>query len=101
MLRPLSGRLHTYSTQYGALTAFESGNVSATSCVLFIAGLTEVCSRSLRLVIMHDVNDRGIQRYPVYSSALLSARGSEMESRSIADAQQLFRLWYWKSAEGF
>ena len=39
---PLSGRLHTYSTQYGVLTAFESGNISATACVLFIAGLTEV-----------------------------------------------------------
>lgn len=38
----LNGRLHTYSTQYGALTAFESGNISAPACVLHIGGLTEV-----------------------------------------------------------
>jgi Protein of unknown function (DUF1749) len=42
-MSPLDGRLHTYSTRYGALTIFESGDCSSSSCLLFIAGLTEVC----------------------------------------------------------
>ena len=39
---PLDGKLHTYSTNYGALTIFESGDCSSSSVLLFIAGLTEV-----------------------------------------------------------
>ena len=38
----LEGRLHVYSSQYGALTMFESGYRSSSSTVLFIPGLTEV-----------------------------------------------------------
>jgi hypothetical protein len=44
----LDGKLHTYSTKYGALTIFESGDCSSSSVLLFIAGLTEVLNVSFR-----------------------------------------------------
>src|SRR5947207_2591517 len=68
----LSGRLHTYSYEHGALTAFESGDCLSSSCVLFIGGLTEVTFSVLSCVILTILRD--IWRHHIFHCSLRYSR---------------------------
>jgi len=101
IMTKLSGVLHVYSLDAGALTIFESGDCSSTSCLLFIAGLTEVSPRLSTPVLVFksmDMANRwaGLHGDPIHREVILRAGEHKLEFLSNPYEEQLSRLRHWQ-----